>query len=196
MAGTATEVIATRDMIFYSAPYAAGNTTPADTIVWGTAWGAPYVDRGYTDGGLAVTLGAERSEVRVDQELDPILRIPTGRDLQLQTNLAQITPVGLQEAAGLGETTTVAPGGGLRGHVDLDVGSTIDIDYFTGGFDLRNPSDGEAFRVIGWRGIPVGNPTLRFVPTDKATFAYNLALTPDPANANRVLKIRDVVAAV
>lgn len=200
MAGDQTQVVAGRDLIAYTAPFASTNTVPLDTISWGTAWGNPYVDKGFTRDGLRFRMQVQRQNVMVDQLVDPVLRIPTSRDLSMETRLAQINAQNFADATGQGAITSVAAGTGTRGHDDFDVSATITDQYITGGFDIRNPGDLEAIRVIGWKGIVLAAVEVQFQTTDAALLQFNIGLVPDtspqPTNPPRIAKFRDVAAAL
>jgi hypothetical protein len=66
---------------------------------------------GYTDGGVTVEYATEEAEIEVDQELDPVKIIETGRSLTVAATLAQINGRLLQEAFAGGNLTAVDPDG-------------------------------------------------------------------------------------
>ena len=203
MANNQAEVISGRNFIVYTATWNSTVTVPPDTIAYGTAWGTPagmtgaWAEVGYTDGGVNVSLTVDRGEIRVDQELEPILRPATGRSTTFETNLAQFTPANLKNAVGQGTLTTVAAASGTRGHNDLDVSSTIADNYIAAGLDFQHPGDNEAFRVIAWKCLPQGGASAAFNPEDKATIPFALNAFPDTSTSPaRILKFRDVIAAL
>lgn len=203
MAFDATKVVATRDYKVYSVPWSSTNIIPADTVAYGTAWGTPagqsaaYVESGYVKGGLHFTSSVERGQIRVDQELDPVLRPATGRSVQMSTNVAEFSPVHIKDATGQGAVTTVAAGSGTRGHDDWDLTSTITDNYTTIGFDISNHGDSEAIRFIGWKGQVLGSPTLDITAEDSIVIPLELALLPDTSTSPaRIAKIRDIIAAL
>lgn len=201
MAFDASAVLFGRDFIVYTTPWAAANTVPADTIAYGTAWGtpasqpAPWVDAGYTDGGLNFGIEITRGEIRVDQSLDPVGRPATGRNMTLTTNLAEFTATNIANAAGQGTVTTVAASAGVRGHNDLDISSTIVDAYRSIGYDIK-AQDLEAFRIIGWKTLPSGGIAGAINPEDNATISLAASCFPDTStNPARILKLRDVIPA-
>lgn len=203
MANDQTKVISGRNFIVYTVPWHPTVTTPADTISYGTAWATPagqtgaWVESGYTDGGVNVSMTVDRGEIRVDQELEPILRPATGRTTTFETTLAQFTAQNLKNAAGQGSITTVNPASGARGHDDLDVSSTIADVYISAGLDFLHPGDNEAFRVFMWKCLPQGGVNAAFNPEDKATIPFALNAFPDTSVVPaRILKFRDVIAAL
>jgi hypothetical protein len=203
MAFDATKVLASRDYKVYTVNWSSTNTIPLDTVAYGTAWGTPagqsaaYVESGYVDGGLHFTTSIDRAEIRVDQELDPVLRPATGRDTRMSTNLAEITAANIRSATGQGTITTVAAISGTRGHDDWDLNSTVLSLYLTVGFDILHPGDAEAFRMIGWKGQVLGSPTFDVTPEDKFVIPLELALLPDTSTSPaRIMKIRDIIAAL
>jgi hypothetical protein len=309
MAGDQTQVVAGRNIIVYTAPWQPSNGIPADTIAWGTAWGAPYLDKGYTREGLRFRLQVQRQNVQVDQVVDPVLRIPQSRDLSMETRLAQINAFNFRDATGQGSTTSVAPGAAVAapsaaptlatattggslgpgiyivgytwgtangesvlgptaqitvpvgnstntitvtipafptnatfagvyvssspgstnllksgqfstpttggnlvvttypsgqsppavggtsavGHDDYDISGTIIDQYITSGFDVQNPGDLQAMRLIGWKGIILAQVELQFNVTDAAQLQFTAGLVPDTSSSPaRVAKFRDI----
>lgn len=204
------QVIAGRNLIVYTAPWVAsvGGTpstgAPADTVVWGTAWGtvASFVwsDKGFTRDGLRFRMNVQRNDVNVDQVVDPVMRIPQRRDLNMETALAQINATNLKDASGQGTITTVAAGAN-RGHDDFYVSPTIVDQYIAAGFDILNPGDLEAIRVIGWKGLVMADVEMQFQVADAARIAFNIAIVPDTSLGSgvtpsaRVAMFRDVLAA-
>lgn len=155
------------------------------------------VDLGYTDGGVNVNIGIDYADVHVDQELDPVLIVASGRNVRLATVLAEPTPSNLNRAIGGQATlTTVAAISGTRGHTDADLNATLTLNYLTAGFDIRLPGDVEALRIIAWKAQGRGSPQVQFAADAKATIPLELQAFPDAANANRVLRWRDISAAL
>ena len=66
---------------------------------------------GYTDGGVTVEYATEEVEIEVDQELDPVKIMETGRSLTVAATLAQINSRLLQEAFAGGTITPIDPDG-------------------------------------------------------------------------------------
>lgn len=192
MTGNADAVIAGRNFIIYSKPHASGNVMPADTVDYGDAW-TDYDDRGYTSGGLGLTMNVQRGEIRVDQEFDPITRPVNTRTVQLRSSLSEMTPENLQLASGLGTLPSpVAPGVGTRGHQDLVIDSTVVDDYNTWGYDILQP-DGEAFRILVYKGLATGSPAPQFTPETQALIELQVdALVDTSTSPSRVALIRDV----
>jgi hypothetical protein len=304
MAGDATKVLAGRNFIVYAAPYATTNTFPTQSP-WGTAWGAPYIDKGYTTGNVRVTVGFTRTDIRVDQLIDPVARIATGRTITLNTSLAQITAANLRDGTGNGTVTsfvatatsitppnaapgvatattggTIVPGTyvvgfawvnangqttlsptativvpagtntntitvtvpalpagatsaavymsqaggtaltqqgttatttytqtapltttgavpntsnltGTRSYDDIDFSSVITDSYYTVGYDVQQQGNGEAMRVVAWKGLPTGTPAIAVAPNAPSAIAYDITALPDDSvSPSRILKIR------
>jgi hypothetical protein len=199
----AAAVIAGRDYKVYQVPYSSTNLIPVDTVAYGTAWATPpgqslpWVESGYVTGGLHFSIGQDFSEIRVDQEVDPILYVPNGRDLRMSTTIAEITAANIKATTGTGTITTVAAASGTRGHDDLDITGTIVLAFTSVGFDIKAPGDGEAFRIVGWKCLPTGAPSIDIVTTDAAGIAFEARCLPDTSvTPARVMKIRDVIAAL
>lgn len=192
----ANAVISGRNYLVYSTPWDDANALPANTVLYGTAWGTPsgqsaaWVSRGYTTGGLTFSMNITRGEIRVDQEFDPVVRPITGRAITLGTNFAEMTPANLQLASGMGTLDTSDPNA-----VDLNIGSSITESYNSWGFDILQP-DGMAFRPIIWKGIATGTPAPRFTPDAPADIALTVsALVDTSTSPSRVARIRDVLTA-
>jgi hypothetical protein len=300
----ATKVLAGRNFNVFAAPYLTTNTFPAQSP-WGTDWGAPYVNKGYTSGNVRVTVGFTRTDIRVDQLIDPVARIATGRTISLNTALAQITAANLRDGTGNGTVTsfvatstqitapTAAPGvatattggtllagtyvvgfawvgangqttlsptatqvvpvgtatntitvtvpalpagataaavymsqaggtsltqqgttatttfsqiapptttgqvpntsnlTGTRSYDDIDFTSVIQDSYYTVGYDIQQQGNGEAMRVVAWKGLPTGTPAIAVAPNAPSTIAYDITALPDDSvSPSRILKIR------
>lgn len=195
-------VLSGRNFDMFTVPWHPSITVPPNTLVYGTPWGTPagqtgaWVAAGYTDGGLNFSAEVTRGEIRVDQELDPVLRPATGRDMRMGATLAEFTVANIKAATGQGAITTVAPTAGVRGHDDLDISSTISDLYLGVGFEIKHPGDNEAFRVFGWKSLPTAGFSGTVNPDDKATIAFEATLLPDTSvNPARIMKLRDVLAA-
>lgn len=187
-------VISGRNYLVYSKAHASGNDFPADTVDYGTAW-TGWTDRGYTSGGIALNMGVERGEIRVDQEFFPVYNPVTNFSFQMTTELAEMTPANLQLASGLGTLTTGAAGVGTRGYNDLEIGSTVTESFYSWGYDIRQP-DGQAFRVLIYKGQATGSPNPTFSPDNAATIALEIsALVDTSTTPSRVAAVRDVIAA-
>jgi hypothetical protein len=201
MAFNALAVLYGRDFAVFTVPHSSTNTLPADTLLYGTAWGtpsgqsAPWVDVGYTDGGLSFTIGVTRGSIRVDQSLDDIAKPATGRDMSLSTQMAEFTTTNIYTAAGQGTPSSLAATTAVRGYNDLDIGPTIVDAYRSIGFDILHPGDAQAFRVVGWRTLPSGSVNGQINAEDNATIGLDCTCFPDTTTTpNRILKIHDVVA--
>lgn len=199
MAFDQSKILASRDYKVYTVDWDSTNTIPADTVLYGTGWGTPsgqtnpWVESGYVDAGLHFTSSVERSEIRVDQELDPVLRPATGRDVRMSTNLAEFTPSNILDATGQGALTTVAATTAVRGHTDWDLNSSIAENYISVGFDVQHNGDDEAIRVIGWKAQVLGSPTFDFTADNKVVIPLEVQLLPDTsAVPARIAKIRDI----
>lgn len=192
MAFNANEVIAGRNFIVYSAPYAASNALPADTVDYGTDWGGPWQNRGYTTGGLQLQLQVQRGEIRVDQEFDPVFMPITNRSVSLSCELAQITADNYLQATGVGAVNTVAPTSTARGHAEYQVTSQVQALFFSWGYDILQP-DGMPFRVFVPRGMATGSPQTQFKPDAPATIQLQVTALVDPAHSGLIAAIRDVL---
>jgi len=211
------EVIAGRNLLVYQENWAAANAMPNDAIWWGdpqptgsatpgaAGWGGSWVELGFTRDGLRFRLNVERQDILVDQVVDPVLRIPTRRNLNMETALAQINPQNLARSTGQGTVSTTAPIVGTPGRSDYIVSGTIIDLYYTTGFDILPPGAPDAaspIRVVGWKGLAMADVEMQFNVTDAARIAYNIAILPDtgdtvtPINPPRVATFRVVSKAL
>lgn len=195
-----TKVFASRDLIAYQAPWDPDNAFPADSVLFGTPWGtvgtmpSPWVNLGYTEGGLHLRTQVDRGAINVDQTPDPVLRPVTGRDTRLSTNLAEFDPDTVVMATGQGSVTTVAATTALRGHQQWDLDSDINTDYQSLAFDSLHPGDQEALRAAGWKGIVLGSPQFDWQPTAALLTPFEIACVPDTSVVPaRIAAIRDII---
>jgi hypothetical protein len=196
MPNNSAQIIASRDFAVRYAVYSAANTMPADTIPWDGAWGGTWLAPGYTNGGLHFTTEIARADIRVDQELDPVLRPATSRTANMNFNLSQFTAQLVAVATGQGTVTSVAPATGTRGHDDFILSSTVADIFYAVGFDVL-AQDREPIRFVGWRGQTVGSPTFDITPEAALLTPMNLTLFPDTSTSPaRIATIRDVIAAL
>lgn len=193
MAKSAAKVQQTRNIAARLAAYSAANEIPANTVVWDGSWGGTWADAGYTSGGLHFGTNVARQGVEVDQELDPIFLVATGRTTTMTTNLSEFDLDNIVIGTGQGSVATLAATTAARGYEEFSLGSTVGDDGYAIGFDIDG-RDGEPIRFIGWNGFPNAEMALDFVKdsTSGALIPLSFQLTPDPANSNRIATIRDV----
>ena len=193
MAKTPAKVQQTRNIAARLAAYASTNEIPANTVVWDGVWGGSWTDAGYTSGGLHFSTEVPRAGIEVDQELDPIFLVATGRTATMNTNLSEFDVDSIVIGTGQGSVTTLAATTSARGYDEWAMGSTVSDTGYAIGFDIDG-RDGEPIRFIGWNGFPNAGMTLDFVKdsTTGALIPLSFQLTPDSANSNRIATIRDV----
>jgi hypothetical protein len=186
----------TRDIYAYIAPYASTNAMPADSA-WGTAPGGTYRDIGGTDGGLGFNIATTFEDVRFDQSVDAVGVIATGREIHLTAQMAEFTLQNLKDATSQGTITTTPATSGVRGHSDYAMDNTIGVNYLTVLFDAKaGLGDGESYRFALWRAQARAGVTGTISAASKLVLPFDAQGFPDPNNANRVLTIRDVIAAL
>lgn len=176
MEPNALAVVATRQFWVWNKAYDPTNAFPADTVLHGADF-TGYTKLGYTSGGLSMNWNLQRGSIPVDQELDPVLRPVSARNLTLDSSLAEFTPANMKLATGQGTITSVAAGV-ARGHEDFDLNSNISDVYATVMYDIEQ-QNGEALRIAVWRGLPTGSPTTRFDAANAALIAYQVSALPD-----------------
>lgn len=192
------KVLASRDLIPYAKTWNATNRFPADTVVWGTAWGTPagqtgaWVDLGYTQGGLGFSAEISRVDIRGDQSIDPLLRPATGRTVTMTVQLMEFDLDTVVQATGQGSVTTLAATTAARGYDEWAMGNTVADNFYSLGYDIKHPGDDEAVRVAGWYSQPTGAESWTFGPEAAALTPYVVTLFPEPSTG-RVATIRDYV---
>lgn len=196
MAGNSQQILQSRDIIAYISAYSAALTVPVDSA-WSTAPGGTWRDIGYTDGGLGFNVETTFEDVAVDQSIDPVAVIGTGRNLRLSAQMAEFTMQNLKDATSQGTLTTVAAASGVRGHTDLAFDNTVGVNYLAVYFDVRHAlGDAESMRFVGWRGQVRSAISGTLSAASKLILPFETQLFPDPNNANRVLTVRDVIPAL
>jgi hypothetical protein len=196
MAGNSQQVLQSRDIICYIAPYSAALTFPVDSA-WATAPGGGFHDIGYTDGGLGFNVENTFEDVLVDQSIDPIAVIGTGRNVRLTAQMAEFTMQNLKDATAQGTLSTVAATAGVRGHTDLAFDNTIALNYLAVYFDVRHSlGDAEPIRFALWRGSVRSAVATTISASSKVILPFEVQAYPDPNNANRVMTVRDVIPAI
>jgi hypothetical protein len=196
--GDQTAILATRSFWVFRVPWSSTNTLPDNTLAWGTTWGTPsgqsaaYVHAGYTIGGLDFSIEITRAEIRVDQEVDPVLRPVTGRNMSLRAQLAEVTPANIAAAAQQGTFTAVAATTAARGYNQVEITSTVAETFQTVGFDILG-QDNEPTRIIAWKTQPSGAVNGQIRPTEAATIALDATCYPDTSvTPARILTFRDI----
>lgn len=200
MAKNAEKIIATRDFTAYRADWASTVVMPANTVLPGEV-SSPFVDQGYTIGGLGIAFAITRGSINVDQAVDPILTPVTGRTITISTNLAEITMENLNAAAGLGTTETTAPvdstpGPAARGYTDLIIADDVPDEFGSYLFETLQ-QNGEAFRALLYKGQTTGSPNIQIRPTEAAQIALSIGARVDTSTGTpRVMLIRSIVPAL
>jgi hypothetical protein len=161
----ATKTLATRDFKVFAAPYASTNAFPPQSP-WGTAWPAPYVDKGYTVGNIRFTVGFTRTDIRVDQLIDPVARIAAGRTITLATGLAEITAANLRDATGNGAvtsfvaaTTQITAPVAAPGVATAATGGSVAAGTYVVGFAWVNAQGETTLSPTATIVVPVGTAT-------------------------------------
>jgi hypothetical protein len=199
--GSAPDVLQTRNFWAYAAPFSSLNALPLDTVNWGEEWltvgtmPIPWDLQGFTDGGLHFGTDVTRTDVTVDQSLDPVMRPATARSATMSFNLAEMTPANIQLGSGQGTISSVAPGASTKGHNDLDIGSVINDVFLSLGFDIQQ-QDLQPLRIIGYRCQMTGTMAIDFTSDAKAMVPVEATLLPDTSvTPARVARVRDILPA-
>lgn len=134
-------------------------------------------------------MAVQRQPILVDQQVDPVLRVPTQRDLEMQSRLAQISMQNLSASTGQGTVTSSGS------NFDYVMSGTIVDQFISTGFDILNPGDNLPIRVVAWRGFVNGDVQLDFNVQDSAEIQFNVSVIPDTgSNPARIATFRDINA--
>lgn len=181
MPNNTNQIIAGRDVLAYTGPWAAANAFPVASA-WGTAPAGTtptFTNEGYTKEGLHIQWRMQFQEYTVDQLLDPVFRLPQSRDLRSRVALGQLDPAAMVVATGQGTAASTAAGSGTRGVDTFTLTSTLAQNYYTTYFDARGPISGEAARFILWKGRSVGDINVDIHLQDIAQINMEMAAVPD-----------------
>jgi hypothetical protein len=186
-------IVAGRDTLAYTGPWAAANTFPA-VSAWGVAPSGTtpvWTHEGYTKDGLHISWRMQFREYTVDQLLDPVFRIPESRDLRSRVSLGQLDPAALVVATGQGTSSSSAAATGVRGVDSFVLTSTLAALYYSTYFDARIPNSGEAARFVLWKGRSVGDINIDENLADVAQVNMEHAAVPDDSvNPARIAELR------
>lgn len=172
---------------------ATASDIPADTVPYGGAWPASFSDKGYTDTGLAYTLGRTFSDIMVDQEIDPVVILTTGRDVSVSTQFSEYTIQNLFTALGYGSTSGVAATSAVPGHDDLVIpGGAPAVNNIVVGLEAQ-AQDGAPFRTIFYRAMMHANTQYKIEKNKQVTIPVTARALPDTSvSPSRVALIRKV----
>lgn len=196
------KVLVSRDLKFYYKTYHASNRLPASTVDFDTAWGTPsgqtgaWVDGGFTQGGLGFSAEISRTDIRMDQSIDPVARPATGRTVTMSANLGEFDLDTLVVATGQGSVVTQNPTTAVPGYDEWSMGNTVADNHYSLGFAINHPGDDLPVEIAGWYAQPTGAESWTFGPEAAALTPFNVTLFPDPTNGNRVATIRDMIATI
>lgn len=195
MAFDASAVYAGRGMILYRAPFSDTTAPPALTIAYGTDWASPWIDCGYTQDGAIWTISHDYADINVDQELSPVLTVPSGQTVTAATNLAEYKVDNVVFAVGQGDTDLTAATALLRGVNTYELTGEITDTFYSFGMDYRKNSNGEALRAFLWKSRPQGQPAMTFgIADSNPQIAVELRAYPDTSTSPaRIMTIQDVL---
>jgi hypothetical protein len=196
MAEDASEILRTGDLHAYDQAYGSGTSFPTDSA-WGTSPGGSWGILGFTNDGFDVNISMTYDEQHVDQLIYPAFVIGTAGDIHLVTNLLQVTAANIQKAiGGQGSLSTTAAESGTRGHTDLLIDGTVNVNHRQVYFDAKHPGDGEAVRQVLWNAIMRGNAQMKLSRAAAAQIQFDAQGLPDTANGNKIMTWRDVIPAL
>jgi hypothetical protein len=158
-----------------------GTTEPADAAVNTTPAASGWTDRGGTDGGIKLVLTQTFSELKVDQIVDSPGRRLVKRDINIQTNLAEVTLENLAMAMNGG---TAASGSGFKTLTPDAASSATQPNYIAAILDGWAPTQ-KRRRVIVRKVLNISNvetayqkDAQAFVPVDFAAHYVSSSIQP------------------
>lgn len=196
MAIATDKIVATRDSSVYYKTWHSTNRFPADTVVWPAAWGTPsgqtgaWVNAGATQGGLQFSSEISRTDIRMDQSLDPVKRPATGRTVTMSAQLGEFDLDTLVTATGQGDVTTLVPTTAARGYDEWAMGSTVADNFYSMAYDVLHDGDDESIWFSGWYVQPTGAQQWTIGPEAALLTPFTVTLFPEPSTG-RVASIRD-----
>lgn len=131
-----------RVFIGAAATAATPDVLPADTVLFGAAWGGTWREVGYTtEDGAHVLLGQTYNEVVTAQERVPVLQLFAAAADRVSFAALEATLANIRDAIGRGAITTVAPGA-QPGHDDLTLTDPATVRYVAVGLEgVAPPND-------------------------------------------------------
>jgi hypothetical protein len=145
----------------YTAPF--GSTEPLDSAMStpATAPSAPWTSRGGTQDGVNLIVDQKYTALEVDQVVDVVGRRLTSRDIQVETNLAELTLDNLKTALNGGTITEDAVNDVSSYELDYATSATQPT-YFALLIDAFGPNS-KTRRIV----------VRKTLSTDKVSFAYS-----------------------
>lgn len=148
-----------------------GATEPADAAVNASPAASAWTGLGGTNGGIKLTISQTYDELEVDQIVDIVGRRKTKRELDIATDLAEVTLNNLQLA--LNETAPTTGSGWAYLEPTID-NSATQPNYFALIFDAYAPN-GFRRRVIGRRMLSTNNLAETVSKTDQTVFSVTFS---------------------
>lgn len=181
----------------YNAPV--GETPPADSVAYGTAWGGNWTDVGYTGAPVALISDITTLDIGGEQTTMTLARRKTEEKYALETVLKEITSSNLQLALG-GTAATTAAGASQVGKDVLEVGNEAVMDERAWGFEGQYvDSDGDTFpvRLFVFRATSVMNGNLEFAKGSEAGISLRIDVLADTTKdaGKQAFKFERVTAA-
>jgi len=135
--------------IVYYAPV--GESEPADSVAYGTAWGGNWARVGYTNAPLVMAYEDEQVEAVPQEALTAVKRAKSAESARFETSLAELEADYLKLAFGAGTVSNTAAGAGQVAKEELVIGGDVDLDEYAWGFEGRyKDSSGNDFPVRVW----------------------------------------------
>lgn len=191
MAQTPTNLVIGKALVYLGTKNAI-TAAPADTVLYGTAFGGSWTELGYTKDGATLTTSKDVYEIESDQENVSLLAVPTKEEYVLELNLLEATLTNLQRATGMG---TLATSGSTE---VLDFGSDYSIDFWSIAIEGRSPHSAAATtdrfrRAFLWKGIPTGDIEVKMAKDGETFYAVKFKGLIDSTKSAgaRVMQVRD-----
>jgi hypothetical protein len=182
----------------YVAP--AGTTAPNVDGSYPIVWPAGWEKIGYTDSGVDLSYSPSVKEIKVDEELAPVMFVLEGEKAEIALTVAEATLDKLNQAISASSLATNAATLTKGKFLDFNVGSGV-LNEVMVGFEGYAPPDTPGAALlpavgIGWRAMAQGNVKLNFKRADKQMFQTTFGLLADSTKAvgKRLMQIIHIVA--
>lgn len=182
----------------YVAP--SGTTLPnldgSYPIVWPMGW----TGVGYTESGVDLSYSPSVKEIKVDEELAPVLYVLDGEKCELSANLSQDTLDNLNRAISASTLTTTAATMTDGKFKTLKFGSGVLTEVMVG-FEGYAPNDTPGATLlpavaVGYRAMAQANVKMTFKRSEKVVIPVTFGLLADSTKSigQRLMTIMHIVA--
>jgi hypothetical protein len=178
-----------------------GTSIPSkDSVAAGASWGGSWSRLGFTKAPLATNYAFETAMIDVEEVLASVDIYKIAESIELETELAELTPTYLNLTTGAYETVgSAAAGSGTVGYDSVTIGDESRIDKVAIGFEgIRyDPNDNALpYRFFIYRAVMILNGAMEFSRKSDSYPGLPLRIVglADTANGNRLYHAERVTA--